>query len=399
MIGTVTLWGLSFILAGCSVAVGVFVAQVFGALFLPARPSERGDAKLPGNARVAVLMPAHNEEAVLGETLGVLLGGAASAFRTVVVADNCTDDTAAIARMWTHDVVERTNPTLRGKGYALQAGLDHLRLDPPDVVIVLDADCRVSGDQVLRLASVCMTVGGPVQSVYLMHAKSDSPVSAKVSELAWLVKTFVRALGWYRLTGSCGLSGSGMAFPWALWSSRSLASGHLVEDLQLTVDLAKEGVAIHFCPDVRIDSTFPTSDGSRAVQSTRWEHGHLDMITHTLPGLIGYAARHRCLRAFTLGLDMLVPPLSLLVIGMGACTVLAWGLVLFAGAPVWLAGWATLLALLFGSSVAMAWWGWGRQVLTAREMLQIPAFIGSKLGIYRRFVTKRETNWNRADRE
>ncbi len=199
--------------------------------------------------------------------------------------------------------------------------------------------------------------------------------------------------------GSCQLLGSGMAFPWHVLASRNLASGHLVEDMQLTVDLAKEGVPVHFCPDIRIDSLFPTSEQSRAVQSSRWEHGHIGMIIHEFPGLMWHALRHHNKRTFALGLDMLVPPLSLLVLIVCILMGIEWMLVLFADAPTWLAQWATLLVLMIGSTVVLAWAKWARSILTAREMLQIPSFVMSKLSIYRRFVTQRETDWKRADRD
>lgn len=392
------IWVFGGILFLCSAPVCVFFLQICHAWLRHTETLSEPAIDMPAGARMAVLVPAHNEEAVLADTLSGLVGGE-SFFRTVVVADNCTDATAEIARAAGAEVLIRNDPSLRGKGYALQFGLDHLKLNAPDVVVVVDADCRVSGKELISLAARCLARQVPTQSVYLMHARPGSPVTAKVSEFAWLVKTYVRPLGWSRLMGSCQLLGSGMAFPWHVLASRNLASGHLVEDMQLTVDLAKEGVPVHFCPDIRIDSLFPTSEQSRAVQSSRWEHGHIGMIIHEFPGLMWHALRHRNKRTFALGLDMLVPPLSLLVLIVCILMGIEWMLVLFADAPTWLAQWATLLVLMIGSTVVLAWAKWARSILTAREMLQIPSFVMSKLSIYRRFVTQRETDWKRADRD
>jgi len=391
--------GLLLLLLLLSVPVLVFVVQVFaakshaGATEQPSQPLQKAFSWV-------ILIPAHNEEQVIATTLGPLLttigplGG-----RVLVVADNCSDGTAPLCRQMAAEVVERISPTERGKGYALQFGLDHLAQTPPDVVVVLDADCTVSAEGVAELALACVQSGLPTQSAYLMHAKDGASVSAKVSEFAWLVKTFVRPLGWGRLMGQCQLLGSGMAFPWPVIRGFNLASGHLVEDLRLTADLAKSGVRVHFHPQVRVDSFFPTSTTSRSVQSRRWEHGHLGMIVSEVPALLANALRTRNGSSLALALDMLVPPLSLLVLLVFLMAALEWVLAVFSSDALWFAEWATFLLLLLGGAVVRAWSHWGRSILSPGELLQIPRFVLTKLGIYGRFVVKREKDWNRSDRD
>jgi hypothetical protein len=392
-------WSFGFILAVCTVPVTVFFLQIWRAWTRPELAQAVAAPVLPINARVTVLIPAHNEEAGLADTLTSLLAGGHANIKLLVVADNCTDGTADIARGMGVEVLVRHNPELRGKGYALQFGLDHLSLNPPDVVLVVDADCSAAAAQLGHLAADCLAQQVPVQSVYLMHARPESTVSAKISEFAWLVKTYVRPLGWSSLMGGCQLLGSGMAFPWHVLATRDLASGHLVEDLKLTVELAKDRVPVQFCPSVRIDSFFPTAVQSREVQSSRWEHGHIGMIIHEFPKLMWHALRHGNKQTLAVGLDTLVPPLSLLVLIV--CTMMGtgWALALLTDIPAWYAKWATLLVAMIGIAVVLAWSRWARDILTAREFWQIPGFVLSKVGIYRRFVTKRETDWKRADRD
>lgn len=392
--------GLWLLMLMLSVPVLVFVAQIFAA-----RPPRLAESSCPSSGGCdtsfswAVLIPAHNEEQVVADTLRPLLGGErASGGRVLVVADNCTDGTAELCRLMGAEVVERLSPTERGKGYALQFGLDHLSRCPPDVVVILDADCTVSANGLVELAAACVESGLPTQSAYLMHAKEGASVSAKVSEFAWLVKTLIRPLGWGRFTGQCQLLGSGMAFPWAVLNRFNLASGHLVEDLRLTTDLAKSGVRVRFHPHVRVDSFFPTSTTSRSVQSRRWEHGHLGMIVSEVPALLAHALRTRNGSSLALALDMLVPPLSLLVLLVFLMAATEWVLAAFTSDALWFAEWATFLLLLLSGAVARAWSLWGRAILTPTELLQIPSFVLTKLGIYGRFVTKREKDWNRSDR-
>ncbi len=383
-----------------SVPVLVFVVQIFAARSTRTSDATSQSVSPKASFSWAVLIPAHNEEQVIADTLRPLLAeGKALRGRILVVADNCTDGTAQLCRLMGVEVAERSSLTERGKGYALQFGLDHLAQCPPDVVVVLDADCTVSADGVAELASACFHAGHPIQSAYLMHAKEGASVSAKVSEFAWLVKTLVRPLGWGRLTGQCQLLGSGMAFPWTVLSRFNLASGHLVEDLRLTTDLAKSGVRVRFLPQVRVDSFFPSSTTSRSVQSRRWEHGHLGMIFTEVPALFVHALRTRNGRSLALALDMLVPPLSLLVLLVFLMAALEWGLALFSSDAFWFAEWATFLLLLLSGAVVRAWSNWGRGILTPAELLQIPRFVLTKLGIYGRFVVKREKDWNRSDRD
>ena len=383
-----------------SVPVLVFSIQIFSARkphILDDAPTCLASEQL---CSWAVLIPAHNEEQVVANTLKPLLKGAGSlGGRILVVADNCSDGTADLCRQMGVEVVERVSPTKRGKGYALQFGLDHLAQHPPDVVVILDADCTVAAAGVAELAAVSIKSGLPIQSAYLMHAKDGASVSAKVSEFAWLVKTLVRPTGWGRLTGQCQLLGSGMAFPWPVLSRFNLASGHLVEDLRLTADLVRSGVGVRFYPRVRVDSFFPTSTASRSVQSRRWEHGHLGMIATEVPALLAHALRTRNGSSLALALDMLVPPLSLLVLLVLLIAAMEWVLAVFSHDALWFAEWATFLLILIAGAVVRAWSRWGRGILSPTELLQIPRFVLTKLRIYGRFVFKREKDWTRSDRD
>ena len=109
----------------------------------------------PPAPRVAVLVPAHNESANLLPTLACLRQQLGPRDRLMVIADNCQDDSAALARAAGAEVVERQDATLRGKGYALAYGVDQLRSDPPDVVLVVDADCTLSEGALERIARRC----------------------------------------------------------------------------------------------------------------------------------------------------------------------------------------------------------------------------------------------------
>ena len=202
----------------------LFVLEVAAAA-LTTRPWQ-APTTAPGRApAMVVLIPAHNE----GTGLLPLLTDLSGATRTLVVADNCTDGTAAIARAAGAGVIERHDPTRRGKGFALDFGIAHLASKPPEVVVIIDADCRASSATVSHLASLCAQTNRPVQSAYTMHPADASNHAQRVAEFAWDLNTYVRSVGLARCGWPARLAGTGMAIPWAALTKIDLATGNIVE--------------------------------------------------------------------------------------------------------------------------------------------------------------------------
>ena len=130
----------------CSI---LFIETIAGLL-----PVTKGTSKQSEQAKkikFKILIPAHNEEVVIDSTLNDLKAKLNNSQNIVVVADNCTDATAEIARSNGVQVIERREPNLRGKGYALDYGLNYLKSEPPDVVVFVDADCKVSQGAIEQL--------------------------------------------------------------------------------------------------------------------------------------------------------------------------------------------------------------------------------------------------------
>ena len=123
----------------CGGLVSILFVEIIAALALPTRAPAAGSSKNPG--RVAAIIPAHNEGVRIAPTIEDIKLQLREGDQLIVVADNCTDDTAAQARNSGAAVVERRDLTKIGKGYALQFGIEHLTTDPPAVVIFVDADC------------------------------------------------------------------------------------------------------------------------------------------------------------------------------------------------------------------------------------------------------------------
>ena len=387
---------LALLVLQCTILVPVLVlvAQVL----LSMRPL-RAAAPLPATRpRVAILIPAHNEEAGLPATLSSLQSQLGIADRILVVADNCRDRTADVARRAGVDVVERSHAELRGKGYALDFGVQALAAAPPDVVMIVDADCIVGDGAIVRLAGLAFQHQRPVQALYLMHTPVGSGPLKKIAEFAWIVKNKVRPLGWFRLGWPCQLMGTGMAFPWQTIRASRLATGHIVEDMKLGMDLALAGSAPMFCPHALVYSYFPTSNEGTQSQRTRWEHGHLSMITSTAPATLLAGVRRASAGLFAFGLDLCVPPLALLVLLVCGLTGLSLLLAL-SGGPVAPLVLGILAGTALGAAILMAWWRHGRAVLNGKELALAAWYVAAKVPLYFRFLFHRQVAWVRSKRD
>jgi cellulose synthase/poly-beta-1,6-N-acetylglucosamine synthase-like glycosyltransferase len=389
----------SFLLTGCAVLLAlptaIYILEILAATLLPGGTRRAGELR---RQRLAVLIPAHNESAGLQPTVEDIKNQLGARDRLIVVADNCTDDTAEVAARLGAEVTERHDPVHIGKGYALAWGMVQLAEEPPAIVIIIDADCRVGPDAIDRLAEVCARTQRPAQALYLMRAPEGSAINHQVAEFAWRVKNQVRPLGLNALGLPSQLVGSGMAFPWDAITTADLSSGSIVEDLKLGLELAAAGHPATFCPQAVITSTFAGSAEGARQQRKRWEQGHVGLILTETPALLYQAIRHLDVRLFALVLDLLVPPLTLLGLVLVTMTALT-GL----GALVGLSPVAFVISItcLVGALAAttLAWFTHGRDLLPPQSLGLILPYVLKKIPMYSGAAFgRRVSRWIRADR-
>jgi cellulose synthase/poly-beta-1,6-N-acetylglucosamine synthase-like glycosyltransferase len=348
--------------------------------------------------KLAVLIPAHNEAAEIGITLESLIPQLKQDDRLIVIADNCTDHTALIAQQYGAIVIERNNPNQRGKGYALDYGISFLESDPPDVIIIIDADCSSQPDCLQTLAGISKQTNRPVQAAYLMESPKNPRTKDLISALAFLVKNVVRSTGLMKLGLPSLLNGTGMAFPWEAINRVSLASGNIVEDLQLGIDLTLAGYPPMFCPQIQVTGRLPKEQSVATVQRTRWEHGNLQILLSQVPYLLRSAIQFRRWELLALALELSVPPLSLLVI--------FWGLGMTGAVLLNLLGTGTFAVMLFTimglmvfSAIFFAWIKFGRKIISGLALLSVPFYLLWKIPIYLGFLINPEKNWIRTTRD
>jgi hypothetical protein len=384
-------WGLLVVAGVVSLPCLIVATECFLALLpLPKRRTSR-------RGKVAVLIPAHNEQWLIGQTLQRLLPQITATDRVLVIADNCNDRTAPRARSYGVEVLERYDTENRGKGFALAAGVAHLAADPPDVVIVLDADCDAGAGMVDILSRTTVSTGRPVQALYLLDSPESAGPRGMISAFAFLVKNQVRARAMSRVGLPVLLTGTGMAFPWELIRDAPLATDNIVEDLGLGLTLTVAGRGPVYTESARVNGRLPDSPSAAATQRTRWEHGYLYTILTQCPRLVwkGFVAGRPDL--FLVALDLAVPPLSLLVLS---------GLISVALSLVgaWMSStWSAILPLgsaagAAGTGLCVAWVVFARKRLPLWAMGAIPVYILKKLPIYAGFLWNRQRAWVRTER-
>ena len=378
------------------VAVGVF-----------AREGNSGQAEvikdievLEGIASV-IIIPAHNEASVINETLDKLLAETEThQDRVLVVADNCSDDTAQLARRAGVEVIEREDADYRGKGYALSFAMNYLQhsAQAPKVVIIFDADCHLVPGSLRALKECCYRSGKPVQSAYRLLAPEGAGIGNRISEFAIRVKNLVRNRGLSRMGFPAVLTGTGMAFPFHALSRVELASGELAEDMKLGIDLTLAGYPTQYFGQAEVLSVLPQADAAIATQRERWEHGHLTVMKTYLPRLLKSMLATRNWQLAGVFFDLLIPPLSLLVMITGSLMVLALVVSLLAGTGL-LALYAVVLLLLVAAFTAIAWWYHGRDLLSGSDFLKLPLYVLKKLALYKKFFVNPQKAWVRTSRD
>ena len=379
-----------------SLPILFLTAEVFAAL-LPRNKEKQTETNKP-RPSVAILIPAHNEEDEIAATLKAIKEQLFDHDRILVVADNCNDRTVEIAQLNGAEVLERLDAKHRGKGYALDFGMQFLKKNPPDVVIIFDADVTVEADSVDRLARTAHLLKRPVQAKNLLEPPTDADAKTRVSTFAFLFKNMVRPLGLSSLGGGCLLTGTGMAFPWDLIKNAPLASSNIVEDMQLGIDLAIAGNAPIFCPDATVKSkTAPNNEAAHA-QRMRWEHGHLLTIYKQAGRTLKMAIKQQRFELILLSFELAVPPLSSLVLLWCAAFFLSLICSFAKLIPTNILTGFTCLGMLLSLNIFLSWWRFGRHILSFSHILTIPLYILWKTPIYLKFLLKPQKDWVRTER-
>jgi len=264
----------------------------------------------PAGGRVAIVVPAHNEESRLPRTLASLQAECRrdGDAEVIVVADNCTDGTAEVARRHGARVLVRNDLGKRGKGYALDHAFGRLLREQFRYFVVVDADSELDAGFVDAIRRHFAAGADVVQARYTVLNAGDS-LRTRFMELALAAFNVLRPRGRVALGFSAGLLGNGFALRREVLQALPYAAGSIVEDLEYHLVLVFHGVAVTFADDARVRGEMPASGAGVRQQRLRWEGGRLRMLLEHAPGLVADLLRGRGRAAEPL-LDLLLPPLA-----------------------------------------------------------------------------------------
>jgi 1,2-diacylglycerol 3-beta-glucosyltransferase len=354
----------------------------------------------PARTRFQIVVPAHDEAAGIAQTVESLLAVdyPRELFEVLVVADNCTDDTAVRARAAGARVLERFDDKLRGKGYALAYAFEASRASGQlDAVVVVDADTVVSPN-LLRAFDVRVQGGAhAVQADYAVR-NADAGWRTRLMAIAFGMFHVVRSTARESLGVSCGLRGNGMCFTTDLLEEVPHDAFSVVEDVEYGVRLGQHGHRVHYAGEAHVYGEMVSSEKASRSQRSRWEGGRMAMARkHALPLLLR-ALKERSPLLADLAADLLVPPLSSLVAATMVGTAASAALAVVTLRP-------NLALLLFGASgiflAAYAVRGWSVSGTGARGLLSLvhaPIYIAWKATLPLRRTRKPPGAWIRTTR-
>ncbi|WP_035105533.1 glycosyltransferase family 2 protein [Desulfohalovibrio reitneri] len=262
---------LAIPLAGLTLAVAYLWLMALAGL---RRPSARVEAA-GESLRFAVVVPAHDEEETIAPTLASLhaMDYPADSFQVVVLADNCTDDTAGTARRAGARCIERTAPDRRGKGQALRHAFDILLGEDVQAVAVVDADTVVEPD-FLRAADARLRAGERVvQARYGVENPDDTALTYMLA-VGNAIENDLFLRGRERLGLPSILRGNGMAFGAELLREHPWEAGSVVEDTEYSLDLLLAGVPTRFAGETEVRAPLPRTLEQAASQRVRWASGN-----------------------------------------------------------------------------------------------------------------------------
>lgn len=280
--------------------------------------------------RVAVVVPAHNESVAIVRTLRSLQRDIADCphTRLVVVADNCSDDTAHVALASGVEVIERHDPARRGKGFALRYAFD--LIDDADWFVVVDADTDVAPGFIEAMRTAMASGSDALQARYRVRDAGQSPRLA-LADLALTAWNVVRPRGRGALGLSVGLLGNGFAVARRTLDAVPWNAQSIVEDLEYHHALVRAGLRVDWVDDAEVRGDMPLGTSSAAGQRARWEGGRLRLARERLPAMLRETASGRW-RLAEPALELLLLPPSWHVLLLAAAALLGSGLVAATGA-------------------------------------------------------------------
>ena len=277
---------LQVIMEGCLAVGGVWLTvmliyQLYLTVFGFKRDTRDYQEHEP-ESRFLVLVPAHNEEKVIGDMIRNLqaMDYPAELYDFYIIADNCTDSTAEVARsLGAHVLVhEKESPDApTGKPIALKAALEALGdyAARYDLLMIFDADNLIDTNMFREVNSQFLDKVRPDLIQCYLGAKNKSGAVAWFYYTSYTVTNRFFQLAKHRLGLNCSVGGTGYAITTSYLKERGgWTTSSLTEDIEIQVEATLDGRRILWNHNTRVYDEKPTSFRASVRQKTRWAQGH-----------------------------------------------------------------------------------------------------------------------------
>ena len=342
-------------------------------------------------ARLAVVVPAHNEENGIAQSVKSLLSCAAheATFDIVIIADNCSDATAERAASAGARVLTRRNAELRGKGYTLDFAFSSLLPEGYDGFIVVDADTVVQSNLIDEVVRLFRSGADAVQCCYGVR-NVDSSIRTSWMNVAFMAFNSLRPRGRENLSLSAGILGNGFALKAQTLRAVSYQTKTIDEDLEYHLLLVRAGFRVRFTDQTAVFGEMPAQGKGVITQRARWEGGRFRLIKDFSPKLLTDVFQGKLWLIEPL-LELLLLPLSF-HIGL---------LMLVVIQPIfWLRAFGLFCLSLVAIHLIAALWVGRAGMRDVLALFLAPFYIVWKLTMLRKVLqsAKREAEWVRTER-
>jgi GT2 family glycosyltransferase len=358
-------------------------------------------ARVTPRLKFDIIVPAHNEEAGIARTVTNLsaMDYPAALRRILVVADNCSDSTADRAREAGATVLVRHDTEKRGKGFALAHAFEHSLKDGfADAVVVVDADTEVS-PHLLHSFGLRLEAGAQAIQAHYGVLNPHASWRTRLMTIALALFHKVRSLGRERLGVSCGLRGNGMCFSHRVIREVPHDAFSIVEDLEYGIRLGRKGYRVHYAWEAEVLGEMVSSEKAARSQRRRWEGGRWAMTKQFGVPLLFESLRKRDGVLLDLAMDLLVPPLSYVVLGAVAVAMAAGALSAWQGQVALSAYAAAFCVGSLGLYVLRGWWVSGMGARGLLDLMRAPFYVFWKVWLMVAGPRDKKGEWVRTTRE
>jgi cellulose synthase/poly-beta-1,6-N-acetylglucosamine synthase-like glycosyltransferase len=331
--------------------------------------------------RFNVFVPAHNEELYLPRLLASLQSQQypSAQYRVTVIADNCSDGTAAASRPFGVDVLERNDPERRGKGYAIGWTLEQLDLSATDAIVIVDGD-SIADPRLLQQLNLQLERGDQVIQCYNGVANPGQSWFTALMNVSRTIANEIIHPGKRKLGLSSHLMGNGMCFDVGLLRSFGWNAFSVGEDWEYYVRLVTSGAHVGYSRQSRVYHQESVDLQQASSQRLRWSGSRFQVLRQHVPALVAAGLKRGDVKCLDAALPLLFPNpslgINLTVVGviLAAASMLLGG---GAGILLWYSTLAVLQLAMFLVGVMYT----ENKTASALSLFLAPAFLAWKLCI------------------